>query len=73
MALGKSRINGEKVKVYYLSFYNVYLFLTILESQIYFTVQIRNLKIKVCKLIKMEVPSNGVMWYNLTEKQTHTK
>lgn len=62
MALGKSRINGEKVKVYYLSFYNVYfLFLRILESQIYFTVQIRNLKIKVCKLIKMEVPSNGVM------------
>lgn len=69
MALGKSRINGEKVKVYYLSFYNVYfLFLRILESQIYFTVQIRNLKIKVCKLIKMEVPSNGVMWYNLTVK-----
>lgn len=53
-------INRKKVNVYYLLFYKR-IFFIYNNLIIYFTVQLRDLKIKIRKLIKMEVPSNGII------------
>lgn len=53
-------INRKKVNVYYLLFYKR-IFFIYNNLIIYFTVQLRDLKIKIRKLIKIEVPSNGII------------